>query len=70
MGVRNKRPRQDNYSVNHKGRKSGKKIEHAIGHFKKLQARLAFEGETLWLKNAMEFVMKKFKKYSINPNKI
>ena len=70
MGLRNKRPRQDNYSVNRKGRKSGKKIENAILHFKKLQARIAFEGETLWLTNALEFVMKKFKKYSINSNKI
>lgn len=70
MGLRNKRPRYNNYSVNQKGPKSGKKIENAIKHYKKLQARLAFEGETLWIANALEFVMKKFKKYSINPNKI
>jgi hypothetical protein len=49
---------------------SGKKIENAIKHFKKLQQRIAFEGETLWLTNAMSLVLAKFKKFAINPNKI
>jgi len=49
---------------------SGKKIENAIQHYKQLQKRVEFEGETLWLKNAMTIVLAKFKKYSINPNKI
>ncbi len=58
------------YSVRQKGVYSGKKIENAIKHFKKLQQRIAFEGETLWLKNAMSLVLAKFKKFAINPNKI
>lgn len=70
MGLRNKRPRQNVYSVNRKGKKSGRKIDNAISHFKKLQARVDHEGNTLWIQNAIEIVMKKFKKYSINANKI
>jgi len=35
-----------------------------------LEKRIATEGETLWLKNAKEIVLKKFKKYSINIDKI
>jgi hypothetical protein len=70
MGVRNKRPRQLNYSVNVKGPKSGNKVSKAISHYKKLQARAAFEGETLWIKNAMAFVVAKLRKYSVNLNKI
>jgi hypothetical protein len=31
---------------------------------------MAFEGETLWLKNALAIVLTKFKKYAINPTKI
>jgi hypothetical protein len=70
MGLRNKRPRKAVYSVNRKSNKSGKKIENAIKHFKKLQTRIAFEGQTLWLTNALEFSKTKLKKYSINIAKI
>lgn len=70
MGLSNKRPRQLNYSVNVKGAKSGNKIANAIRHYKRLQKRVAFEGQTKWLTNAIEVVLKKFKKYSVNINKI
>lgn len=70
MGVSNKRPRYLNYSVNKKGPKSGGKVANAIKHYKKLQARASFEGETLWIKNAMTFVLAKLRKYSVNLNKI
>lgn len=66
----NKRPRRLNYSVNKKGPVTGSKVGKAISHYKKLQQRLAFEGETKWLQNAMTIVMVKLKKYGINPNKI
>jgi len=56
--------------VNKKGAKSGTKVQKAVDHYKTLQKRLAFEGETKWLANAMKFVMKKLAKYSINLNKI
>ena len=58
------------YAVDRKGAKSGNKVSHAIAHYKQLQKRIAFEGETLWLKNAMKIVLTKFKKYAINPAKI
>ncbi len=58
------------YSVNRKGPRPGGKIAHAIKHYKQLQARIAFEGETLWLKNAMTIVLAKFKKYAVNIAKI
>ena len=58
------------YSVKRKGSYSGKKIQHAIKHYKKLQERISFEGETLWLQNAMAIIQAKFKKYAINPAKI
>jgi hypothetical protein len=58
------------YAVDRKGSKSGGKINNAITHYKKLQTRIAFEGETLWLKNAVIRVLAKFKKYSINIAKI
>ena len=66
----NKRPRRLNYAVNKKWPKSWSKVAKAVDHYKKLQKRINFEGETKWLKNAMEVVLTKFKKYSINPNKI
>jgi hypothetical protein len=66
----NKRPRRVNYSVNKKGPKSWSKVGKAIAHYKRLQARLKIEGETKWLKNAMSVVSTKFKKYSVNINKI
>jgi hypothetical protein len=56
--------------VKRKGVYSGRKIKNAIKHYKNLEKRIAFEGETLWLKNAKEIVLAKFKKYSININKI
>ena len=58
------------YSVKRKGVYSGGKVANAIKHYKKLQTRMTVEGETLWLKNAMEIVLAKFKKYAINPAKI
>ena len=66
----NKRPRRLNYAVNKKWPKSGGKVAKAISHYKKLQQRIDFEGETKWLKNAMEIVLNKLKKYQINLNKI
>ena len=66
----NKRPRRLNYSVNKTGPITGGKVGSAITHYKKLQSRLAFEGETKWLANAMTIVLVKLKKYGINPNKI
>jgi len=66
----NKRPRRLNYAVNKKGPKGGSKVANAIAHYKTLQKRIAFEGETKWLQNALNVVMAKFKKYGINPNKI
>ncbi len=58
------------YSVDRKGAKSGSKVANAIQHYKHLQKRIAFEWETLWLKNAMTLVLAKFKKYSVNISKI
>jgi hypothetical protein len=66
----NKRPRRLNYAVNQKGPKAGTKVQKAISCYKKLQARVQFEGETKWLKNALQVVLAKLKKYQINPNKI
>ena len=66
----NKRPRRLNYAVNKKWPKGWTKVSNAIAHYKKLEQRIAFEGETKWLKNAMAVVLEKFRKYSINPNKI
>ncbi|MCH2188614.1 hypothetical protein MK079_02180 [Candidatus Gracilibacteria bacterium] len=66
----NKRPRRLNYAVNKKGPKAGNKVEKAIAHYKKLQKRQAFEGETKWIANAFAVVAQKLKKYGINPNKI
>ena len=70
MWVRNKRPHNMIYSVKRKWAYSGRKLQHAIKHYKKLQERIAFEGETLWLQNAMMIILAKFKKYAINPSKI
>jgi len=66
----NKRPRRLNYAVNKKWPKSGSKVAKAISHYKKLQKRISFEGETKWLKNALKVVTAKLKKYQINLNKI
>ena len=66
----NKRPRKLNYSVNKKGPKTWWKVGKAIVHYKKLEKRIAFEGETKWLQNAMNIVCTKLKKYQINLNKI
>jgi hypothetical protein len=70
MWLSNKRPRTLNYSVNKKSSKTWKKIVSAIMHYKSLLKRETFEGETRWLQNAKKFVLAKFKKYWINPNKI
>jgi hypothetical protein len=70
MWLRNKRPHNLVYSVKRKWVYSGGKIGNAIKHYKKLQKRIAIEGETLWLQNALEIVLAKFKKYSINIAKI
>ncbi len=66
----NKRPRRLNYGVNKKWPKAWSKVANAISHYQKLQKRLKFEWETKWLKNAMEIVEKKLKKYQINLNNI
>ena len=66
----NKRPRRVNYSVNKKWPVSWGKVAKSISHYQNLQKRLAFEGETKWLSNAITIVMVKLKKYGINPNKI
>ncbi len=66
----NKRPRKLNYSVNKKWPKTWSKVAKSIVHYKKLQERVKFEGETKWLINAMKIVLVKFKKYWINSNKI
>jgi hypothetical protein len=58
------------YSVKRKAPYSGQKIQNAIKHYKKLKERIGFEGETLWLQNAMSIILAKFKKYAINPKKI
>ncbi len=70
MWLRNKRPHNMVYAVDRKGAKSGGKIGHAITHYKGLVKRIEFEGNTLWLQNAMTRVLAKFKKYSINIAKI
>ncbi|PID83833.1 hypothetical protein CSB09_04135 [Candidatus Gracilibacteria bacterium] len=70
MGLRNKRPHSLVYSVKRKGVYSGKKVEKAIKHYKKLLKREELEGNTLWIQNAKKIVLAKFKKYSINPAKI
>lgn len=66
----NKRPRSLNYGVNKKGPKGGSKVANTIAHYKKLQERVKFEGETKWLTNALNVVLTKFKKYGINSNNI
>ena len=66
----NKRPRRLNYAVNKKWPKSGSKVGKAISHYKRLQERIKVEWETKWIKNAIDVVLVKFKKYSININKI
>ncbi len=58
------------YAVDRKGAKSGGKVGNAIKHYKTLQTRIAFEGNTLWLQNAMTRVLAKFKKYAVNIAKI
>ncbi len=70
MWLRNKRPHNMVYAVDRKGAKSGGKIGHAIQHYKTLIKRIEFEGNTLWLQNAMTRVLAKFKKYAINIAKI
>ena len=66
----NKRPRRLNYSVNKKGPVTGGKVGKTISHYKTLQKRLWFEGETKWLTNATKIVLVKLKKYGINPKTI
>ncbi len=66
----NKRPRRLNYAVNKKWPKTWWKVGKAVSHYQKLQARIKFEGETKWLKNAMTIVLVKLKKYQINLKKI
>jgi hypothetical protein len=66
----NKRPRRLNYAVNKKGPKTWWKVGKAVCHYKKLQERIKFEGETKWLVNAVNIVTVKLKKYQINLNKI
>ncbi|EKE25977.1 MAG: hypothetical protein ACD_4C00486G0017 [uncultured bacterium (gcode 4)] len=70
MWLSNKRPRALNYAVTKKWAKSWKKIENAILHYKAILRREVIEWNTKWLENAKKFVLVKFKKYSININKI
>ena len=70
MWLRNKRPHNMVYSVKRKGVYSGGKIGNAIKHYKALLKRIEFEGNTLWLQNAMTKVLAKFKKYAVNIAKI
>jgi hypothetical protein len=58
------------YNPNKKKTVSGKKYEKAIAHYKKLLKRIEIEGETKWLKNALEMVKAKFKKYGITEDMI
>jgi len=67
---KNKRPRRLNYAVNKKWPKGWTKVANSISHYKKLQARLSFEWETKWIKNAVEIVSIKLRKYWINTSKI
>ena len=53
------------YNPNKKKTVSWKKYEKAIKHYKRLLKRIEIEGETKWLKNALEKVKQKFKKYGI-----
>jgi len=70
MWLRNKRPRALNYYVNKKWAKSWNKIDNCIRHYKSLLIREGEEWDTKWLQNAKKIVLAKFKKYSINVNKI
>ena len=69
MGLSSKRPHSRNYSVNKKRTTSGDKVKNALKHYDKLQARIKVEWETKWLKNALDFVSAKLKKFSVTPNK-
>jgi len=53
------------HNPNKKKTVSWEKYEKAIRHYKRLQKRIEIEWETKWLKNALEKVMQKFKKYGI-----
>ncbi len=66
----NKRPRKINYWVNKKWPKTWAKVSKAISHYKKLQKRISFEGDSKWLTNAMKIISVKLKKYRVNLNKI
>jgi len=50
---------------NKKRTASGKKYEKAIRSYKKLLKRIKVEGETKWIKNEMNKIQAKFKKYGI-----
>lgn len=65
-----KRPRRLNYAVNKKWPKAWGKVGSAVAHYKKLQTRIEFEGETKWLLSAVKIVTAKLNKYQINLNKI
>ena len=66
----NKRPRRLNYAVNKKRTVAWGKVGKTISHYQKLLKRVAFEGETKWLKNALAVATAKLNKYKINLNKI
>lgn len=70
MWLSSKRPHYLNYAVNNKRVNSSDKVQSTIKHYLRLQKRIAFEGMTKWLSNAQEIVLKKLKKYGINPNKL
>ncbi|MBI4836758.1 MAG: hypothetical protein HY817_05895 [Candidatus Abawacabacteria bacterium] len=53
------------YKITRSGPKSNKKPENALKSHAKLQTRIAVEGKTKWLINALEFNTRKLKKYGL-----
>lgn len=53
------------YKITRSGPKSNKKPENALKAHAKLLKRIATEGETKWLQNAMQINVLKLKKYGL-----
>lgn len=53
------------YKITRSGPKSNQKPENALRAYAKLQKRVASEGKTKWLVNAIEFNLRKLKKYGL-----
>ena len=70
MWLSSRRPRYLNYSVNKKSTKSWEKLKKAIKTYEKLLKREKREGETLWIRNAINFASARLKRYWINPDTI